>query len=276
MLVFLNGKIIPEEQATVSVFDRSFCLGDGLFEALPVSGGKFFLLGKHIERLQAGANFLKIKFPFSPQEILEFAKRLLLENQMDDGMLRIQLSRGIGTRGYSAKGAYSPTFVMTLHPSKKNSLAAKLIVSSIRIPANDPLSKFKTCSKLSHIVARTEADDQGADEALLLNTDGDIAEATSSNFFWIENKTVCTPPVESGALPGVTRALILGLCRELAIPAMEKNVPPLLLSGAEGVFLTASGSGVREVSRINEIEFPRSAVTQTLGDVYLKYVEGSD
>jgi branched-chain amino acid aminotransferase len=276
VLVFLNGKFIPEEQATISVFDRSFCLSDGLFEALPVYSVKIFLWKKHFERLQAGADFLKIKLPFSPERIRDFAEKLLTKNQAVDCILRIQLSRGVGLRGYSIKGAESPVLVMSLHPAKRVSSPCSMITSSVRIAAGDPLASFKSCSKLSHVMARMEADEQGADEALLLNTDGNIAEATSANLFWIENKIVCTPPLNSSALPGVTRGLVLELCKKLEIPTLEKNITPKLLPQTDGAFLTSVAVEVREVSRVDGCNLQRSPITPILGDAYLKYVEGAD
>jgi branched-chain amino acid aminotransferase len=276
VLVFLNGQFVPEEQATVSIFDRSFCLSDGLFEALPVYNRKIFLWEKHFLRLQTGADFLKIKIPFSAKAIRGFAEELLAKNQVIDCILRIQLSRGVGPRGYSIKGADLPTFVMSLHPARKFSTPAKIITSSVRILANDPLTSFKSCSKLLHVLARMEADEQGADEALLLNTNGHVAEATSANLFWVENQAVCTPPLNSSALPGVTRGLILELCEKLKILTEEKNITSQLLSQTKGAFLTSVAIEVREVSRIDEHDLPRSSITQILRDAYLKYVEGAD
>jgi aminodeoxychorismate lyase len=275
VLVFLNGKFVPEEQAVVSVFDRGFCLSDGLFEALPVYNGKIFLWQKHFERFNNGAEFLRIQLPFSPQRIREFAEELLQKNKMPDCVLRMQLSRGVGPRGYSIKGADSPTLVMSLHPRPKIFASAEVIISSIRIPSNDPLARFKACNKLPHVLARMEADGSGADEALLLNTDGNIAEATSANLFWIEEKTVCTPPLSSGALPGVTRAVVLELCHELKILSMEKNISPEILRRVDGAFLTSIAVEIREVSQVDGRELPRSPITQILRDAFLKYVESA-
>lgn len=120
-----------------------------------------------------------------------------------------------------------------------------------------------------------EADEQGADEALLLNTNGHIAEATSANLFWIQNTTVCTPPSSSGALPGVTREVVLKLCEKLNIPTVEKNITPELLPEAHGVFLTSVAIEVREVSHLDEHDLRRSPITQILREAYSKYVKSS-
>ncbi|MEO7298388.1 MAG: aminotransferase class IV [Verrucomicrobiota bacterium] len=275
MLVFLNGKFIPEEQATVSVFDRSFCLGDGLFEAIPVYNGKTFLWKQHFHRLQAGADFLTIKMPFSSEAMASFAEQLLQENQARENILRIQLSRGVGLRGYSTKGANSPTLVMSLHPSKRYSSPAKIITSSVRILTNDPLASFKSCSKISHVIARMEADEQGADDAVLLNSDGYVAETTSANLFWIEQGTVCTPPVQSGALPGVTRAMVQALCQKHGLPISEKNIGQQLLLQTDGVFITSVAVEVREVSSLDGRDLARSPLTRILQEAFSDYVKSA-
>ncbi|HEY9510848.1 MAG TPA: aminotransferase class IV, partial [Verrucomicrobiae bacterium] len=157
MQVFLNGRFVPEEQATVSIFDRSFLYGDGLFETLLVQNAKPFRWTQHLERLQCGAEFLKIKLPFSSNALQDFARELISQNELRDGLLRLTLSRGVGLRGYSPKGADSPSVVMTLHPAsqKSNALEAgerwKLTTSSVRLAAGEALAQFKTCNKLSQI-----------------------------------------------------------------------------------------------------------------------------
>ena len=164
---------------------------------------------------------------------------------------------------------------MSLHPARKVSRLCQLITSSIRIPANDPLTRFKVCSKLPQVVARMEADEQGADEALLLNTDGHVAEATSANLFWIESNTVCTPPVASGALPGVTRGAVIDLCAKLKIASQEKPCAPEQLLQAEGIFLTSIGIEIWEVSHLDGKDLRRSPITEVLRGAYLDYVQSA-
>ena len=116
MTVFLNGQFVPEAQATVSVFDRSFLYGDGLFETMLVSNGKPFRWPQHCERLERGAKFLGINIPFTRDALARFAAELIAANQMPEALLRLTLSRGVGVRGYSPKDADIPTLVMSLHP----------------------------------------------------------------------------------------------------------------------------------------------------------------
>lgn len=285
MLVFLNGKLVPETKAVVSVFDRGFLLGDGLFETLRVFNGKPFLWEQHWKRLQRGAAFLKIKLPFAEKQIRQCAGTLIAKNKMPDGLLRLVLSRGAGKRGYSPKGATRPTLVMSLHPMSSNSRFSvsadrlkpelqrapvkwKLITSSFRLPANEPLARFKTCNKLPQVLARAEADDAGADEALLLNTDGFVVEGASSNLFWIERGTVFTPPLQAGILAGVTREVVRDICARLKIPLREKNIRRNQLALADGIFLSLSSFGIVEAERLDGKKLRRSSFVSRISNCY--------
>ena len=203
-----------------------------------------------MERLERGAEFLNIKVPFPPAALSEFAAQLVGRNQMPDALLRLTLSRGVGVRGYSPQGATQPSLVMSLHPAPvidpQNPPRWRLVTSSFHLPANEPLAQFKTCNKLAQVLARAEADAANADEALLLNTDGVVAEATSSNLFWVEGNTVCTPPLASGILAGVTREVVLEICQGLGLAVREAGIRQAELHQADGVFLSLSSVGIAE------------------------------
>ena len=183
MIVFLNGKFVPEAQAVVSIFDRGFLYGDGLFEAIRICSGRPFRWAQHWDRLQKGADLLKLKIPFASDELLKCAQELSAKNQMPEAILRVSLSRGIGERGYSPKGADKPFLAMSLYPVPSIDFnkppLRKVFVAKISVPANHPLTAIKSTNKLINILARAEADAFGADEALLVNTNGDLAEGTS-------------------------------------------------------------------------------------------------
>jgi aminodeoxychorismate lyase len=277
MLVFLNGKFVPEEQAFVSVFDRSFLYGDGLFETIRVSNRVPFRWRQHLERLQQGSQFLKIALPFKPEELRCFADQLIQENGLRSAILRLALSRGKGLRGYSPKGAEHPFLVMTLHPvpdgDSENPAQWHLITSSVRLPAGEALSRFKTCNKLPQIMARAEADALGAHEAVLLNTDGYVVEGASSNLFWLEGETVVTPPVASGILPGVTRSVTFELCDNLKLPRRESNITREKLADCDGLFLSLSSFGIVEAIQLDGQPLRQSPVTARLAQAYHRLVE---
>ena len=248
MLVFLNGQFVPEAQAVVPINDRGFMYGDGLFETMRVVNGRPFRLAQHLERLRRGVDFLKIKCPFTPKELQNFAGQLIKENQMPDAILRIVLTRGPGERGYTPGAGGKPTIVMSLHAALpldvENPVRWRLVTSSIRIPAGDPMASFKTMSKLVHVMARMEAVEKGADEALLVNTNSEVAEAAGGNLFWVSGGRVCTVPTDRGVLPGVTRAVVLEICRTLGLQTNERIIKPEALRNSEGLFITQSAFGI--------------------------------
>jgi len=272
MLVFVNGRIVPEDEAVISVFDRSFLYGDGLFETLRVTNGVPFRWEQHLERLKHGADFLKLRLPHSTAELRRFVEELVTANQLPEAILRLTLSRGVGRRGYSPAGADRPSLVMSVHPlqspEQEEPPRWRLVTASLRLPAHERLARFKTCNKLPQVLARAEAEAAGGDEALLLNTDGFIVEAASSNLFWLANGSVRTPPLDSGVLAGVTRAVIRELCQSLGLPVEEANLTREELMKTEGVFLSLSSVGVAEGIALDQQELRRSPVTREIHGAY--------
>ncbi len=255
MTVLINGQFVPAEQALVPVTDRSFLYGDGVFETIPVYNGKPFRWAQHLERLTRGADFLKIRLAFAPKELRVLAGQLIERNQMPNAVLRLTLSRGAGERGYSPKGAEAPLVVMTLDPMQpvdpQNPPHWRLQTSSYKLPASDPLSSFKTNNKLLQVLARAEAEAADADDALLLNSNGEVAETSSANLFWIYRDTVYTTPTGRGALPGITRAVVLELCQALNLPSNKRVIKPESLRKSDGIFLSLSSLGIVPVCAID-------------------------
>lgn len=272
MVVFLNGKFVTAAKAVVSVTDRSFMFGDGLFETLRVHHGKPFRMAQHLERMVRGADFLKIKLPYTPKELQAFAVELAAKNEMSDAILRVQLSRGPGARGYSPKGADTPTLVMTLHPAPpldpENPPRWSLVTSSFRIPASDSLASFKTTSKLAQVMARAEAEAKDADEALIINTNGEVAEAAGANLFWVYRDKICTTPTGRGVLPGLTRAVVLEICQILNLPTNKCVIKPHSLRNAEGIFLTQSALGVIVVVTLDGEPMAQSPLVEQIHRAY--------
>jgi len=272
MIVFLNGQFVAQEQARVSVFDRGFLYGDGLFETLRVANGRPFLWDQHLKRLWAGVEFCKLELPFAPMELREIATELIERNQTRAAVLRLTISRGVGPRGYSPHGAAPATVVMSLHAAPGVDADVprgwRLATSSIRLTSTEPLSRFKTCNKLPQIVARAEADALGADEALLLGQDGWAVEGTCSNLFWITDRTLLTPPLSSGALPGITRAAVFELCAKLGVSCREANAKPEQLLACEGVFLTLSSLGIVAASHLDKQPLAHSPIADRISAAY--------
>ena len=248
MIVFLNGNFLPEAEAVIPINDRGFLLGDGLFETMRVVNGRPFRMAQHLERLTRGLDFIKIKLPFTPKELQKFAAELIERNQLPDSILRLTITRGPAPRGYSMKNSGPPTVLMTLSPlpaaNPDEPLQWSLVTSPFRVPASDALASFKTTSKMLNILARADAEERGADEALLLNTNGEAAEAAGGNLFWVYQERICTVPTGRGVLPGITRAIVLEICQSLGFETNKRVVKPEMLRNAEGIFITTSAFGI--------------------------------
>jgi branched-chain amino acid aminotransferase len=272
MVVFLNGKFMSEADAVVPVTDRGFLLGDGLFETTRVAQGRPFRLAQHLERLVRGADFFKIKLPFSPKEIQKFAQELIERNAMPEAVLRVTVTRGPGSRGYSPAAAGTPTLALTLHPlplqTRDEPLQWSLITSSFRIPASDALAAFKSTSKILNVLARVEAEEKGADEALLLNTNGEVAETASGNLFWVYHDKICTVPTGRGVLPGITRAVVLEICQSLGLETNKRVIKPDMLRNAEGIFVTQSALGVVPVVSFDGMPVAPSPLVDQIATAY--------
>ncbi|MGN6643600.1 MAG: aminotransferase class IV, partial [Verrucomicrobiota bacterium] len=179
--------------------------------------------------------------------------------------------------GYSPKGAEHSTLVMSLHsaPGGLDSEAAprwKLLTSSLRLPAGERVAQFKTCNKLAQILARAEADAAEADEALLLNTDGFVVEASSSNLFWLDGNVICTPPLAGGILAGVTRAVVLEVCQSLGLVTEERHIALAELKQVQGIFLSLSSWGVVEAQSLDGSVFESSQLAAKIRSEYLRRV----
>lgn len=273
MKVFLNGRIVDEAEAVVSVFDRSFLYGDGLFETVRVYNGKPFHWQPHLDRLLQGADTLGIKVPLASQEIAQGLAALIKANAMPDSILRITLSRGMGRRGYSPRDAGPSMLFMTLHPPPRVAADSparwRLITSSIHLPMANPIAHHKTANRLLQVLARAEADKLGADDALMLNNEGMVCETSSANVFWIESETLRTPAVDTGLLPGVTRAAVIELAGKLGLTVLEARERPDRLAAAEGAFLTLSSLGIVEIVGLDGQDVRRSPLTRRLSREYI-------
>jgi branched-chain amino acid aminotransferase len=262
--IFLNGKVVSSENATIPVLDRGFLYGDGLFETMRVSGGQPHLWDEHMTRLSHGAELLRIAIPFDSAALRKHAAKLLDANELADTVLRVHLSRGVAPRGYSPREAKTPVMVMTTHELPPAPESWKLATTSFRLPPLNPLSPFKTSNKLLNVLAKAEAESHGADEGLLLTDSGALAQGASSNLFWIEGRFVCTAPEQTGILPGITRAAVLRVCEEQKVPVRQTTVQPERLHDSAGVFVTLSTFGIVEASALDGRELPRSEITTQL------------
>lgn len=209
MTVWLNGSLLPSDAARIDPADRGFTLGDGLFETLRVADGRPCHADRHLRRLFASAESLGIPVPFAEERLLEAMAELLTANGTSAGSLRLTLTRGPAPRGVLPPPHPAPTLLITTGRLPPDGPARLVVAGVTRRNEHSPLSRLKTLNYLDTILARQEAERRGADDALLLNTAGRLAESTVANLFVVSGGDLLTPPVEDGALPGIRRSLIL-------------------------------------------------------------------
>lgn len=252
-IVFLNGAPVNADEARVSIFDRGFLYGDGLFETIRIQQGRPFRWDRHFMRLTGGLRLLNLRLAPGEAELRDDADKLIAANRCTEAVLRLTISRGTGRRGLSTQGAGTPTVAMSLHPPPDRTKAAglRLVTSPCRILANDPLAAIKSANKLVYVLARQAADALGADDALILNHREEIAETTSSNLFWKRGDALFTAAPEVGILPGVARSIVLELAPELGFQTHQVAAGAAELLEAEGVFTTNVVRGVVEVVEID-------------------------
>ena len=245
-MIWLNGRLMDPAEACIDPADRGLLLGDGVFETVRVSAGRPMHLPRHFARMRAGAGVLGFPLPWTDAEIEAGVAGTLRGSCLADAALRLTLTRGPAPRGLLPPGPAQPTLLIAAHAHAPDRSAVQAVVARCtRRNEHSPLSRIKSLNYLDSILARREALSRGADEALLLNTAGRVAEACAANLFAVLDKAVWTPPVADGALPGIARALIL----EAGLAA-ERSLSEADLLGCASAFV-ANSLGLRALSAID-------------------------
>jgi branched-chain amino acid aminotransferase len=245
-MMWLNGQLLPSAAIRIDPADRGFTLGDGVFETIRVDQGRAAYLARHLRRLRDGALVLDLPVPWSDRDLETAITAVTSAGNLEDAAVRITLSRGPAARGVLPAAVSTPTMLITAGPRPPAASAAHVIISTVtRRNEASPLSRIKTLNYLDSILARQDAARRGVDDAILLNSRGQVAEATAANLFVIRGKNVLTPLVADGALPGVMRSVLLERCG-----AVECSMHPDALITADAAFLSNS-LGLREVGSID-------------------------
>jgi branched-chain amino acid aminotransferase len=252
-LVWLNGRLADTAKAQIPVSDRGLLLGDGLFETMAVSGGQVFDLDAHLERLAVGLAVLKFAGSVDLVKLRAAIADYAAAGGMAQAVLRLTATRGAGPRGLLPPASPEPTLLMALSPMPPlNAAPLSLHVATVtRRNEFSPLSRIKALPYLDNVLALQEAREHGADEALLLNTQGRIACASAANVFVLRGDRLETPPISDGALPGIMRARVLALAPKLGLAPVEMPLSAGGLAGADEVFLTNS---IRRITPVRECD----------------------
>lgn len=270
--MWIDGRIVRGEQATVSLFDRGARDGGGIFETLRVYRGRPFAWQRHMERLVLGAAVLGFPVPAPPETLRGAIDALLAEQGLEDAVVRITITRGVAGNRPTRAGAW-----VEAEPVGGRLWAGTRAGAGSAIRSCVPfepgwLGRHKTTSRLAWDLAREEARAAGVDEAILVSPDAHVLEGAASNLFVVLAGEVLTPPLTLPVLPGVTRRAVLETCAELGIPHGERPVTPEHLRSADEVFLTNSVQEVLPLGRLDGRELPARAVAGRLLAAYRERV----
>ena len=255
--IFLNGRLVPEHEAKISVFDHGLLYGDGVFEGIRSYGGRVFRMDEHIDRLYDSARAILLEIPMTRDEMIAAVNETLKANEIVDGYVRLVVTRGVGTLGLGPDRCDNPqVFIIAasleLYPDEYYENGLEIVTSSVirnHPAALDP--RIKSLNYLNNIMAKIEALQAGCVEALMLNHKGEVAECTADNVFVVKDGSLATPPLDAGVLAGVTRGAVLELAERAGIPSREIPLTKHDVYIADEVFLTGTAAEVVPVVKID-------------------------
>ena len=257
MIIYIDGKFYPEDEAKISVFDHGLLYGDGVFEGIRAYEGRIFKLEEHLARLEDSAKAILLKLPLSRKEIEKAVLETCQKNKMKSGYLRLVVTRGKGYLGLSPDRCKKPTIIiiasdLELYPEKYYREGLKVVTGATwrQSPAAlDP--GIKSLNYLNNILAKIEGQLAGAQEVILLNPQGLVSECSGDNIFFIRHGALITPKLSSGALNGITRATVLEIARQVGWEAREDDVRRYDLFTCEEMFLTGTGAEIVPVVEVD-------------------------
>jgi branched-chain amino acid aminotransferase len=257
MKVWIEGRVVDGSEARVPVLDHGLLYGDGVFEGIRIYGRRVFRLEDHLRRFATGAKTIALELPGGIGAVREIVLETARAFGADEAYVRLIATRGDGPLGIDPTQCSEPRLIcivdrIAVYPESKRSAGIDLLTSSWRRPPADVLDpRVKSLNYLNNVMAKLEAVQRGGDEALLLNADGSIAEASVANLFVVRGGDLLTPPSSDGALEGITRATVFELAASLGIEARTQSLGRFDLFAAEEVFLTGSGTGMVPVRSLD-------------------------
>jgi branched-chain amino acid aminotransferase len=272
-MIWLNGRLVAREQAHIDPADRGLLLADGLFETLRSYRGHVFKVEDHLQRLAAGAVELGIPLPLDPPSIADAVRETLAANHLStaDAALRITLTRGPGQRGLLPPEDPLPTLIISAaayHPPSSADGLVAITAKRARRNEKSVTARLKTLCYLDNIVAQSEAEVAGADEAIMLNNHDAVACGGRSNVFAVVEGILTTPAIEEGALAGITRHAVLNLCKGEGLEVVEGTMTRADLRSATEIFVTNSLLEIMPVRRFDDADLALGTVTKRLAEAY--------
>ena len=257
MKIYLNGKFVNKEEATVSVFDHGLLYGDGIFEGIRAYNGRVFKLVEHIDRLYYSAKAIALNIPISKEEMIKATAETCKINNLSDAYIRLVVTRGVGDLGLNPNNCTVPQIIIIassikLYPEQYYTEGMSLItVPTTRNHHNAINPAIKSLNYLNNILAKIEAHNAGAEEAIMLNSQGYVAECTGDNIFIIKGNTLITPPLSAGALYGITRGTVIDIAKEIGMDIQEPDLTRYDVYNADECFITGSAAELVPIVKVD-------------------------
>ena len=279
--IWLDDKLLDEADAKVSVFDHGLLYGDGVFEGIRVYGGRVFELEAHLRRLYESAKVIRLKIPLDKGELVAAIEETVEANGIVDGYIRLVVTRGAGSLGLNPLLCKESGLIIIadkIQPYLEEVYETGMKVISATTVRNHPLAippQVKSLNYLNNILAKLEAVDNSVPEAIMYNHEGYVAEATVDNIFIVTDGVIYTPPIEAGALEGITRNLIIRLAKQEALKVIEKNLTRFDLYACSEFFLTGTAAeviGIVEIDGRTIGDGEPGPITKRLREKFFEYV----
>lgn len=248
--IYLDGLIVDEAEAKISVFDHGLLYGDGVFEGIRFYNSRVFRLEEHVRRLYDSAKSILLTIPLTPAEMIAATCATVRANGLIDGYIRLVVTRGVGPMGLSPFKCPKASIIIiadtiSLYSDEAYANGLTMATCATRRPSHDILSpQVKSLNYLNNVMAKVEAIQAGAEEGLMLNDVGLVAECTGDNIFVLRDGTLTTPPITAGALPGITRGVVIEIARELGVPLVERDLSRHDIYTCDECFLTGTAAEV--------------------------------
>ncbi len=256
--ILLDGKLVDEKDAKISVFDHGLLYGDGVFEGIRAYSGKVFRLNDHIDRLYDSARFITLKIPVSKKKMIEDILKTLRANRLEDAYIRVVVTRGIGDLGLDPRKCPRATYFViadriSLYPREFYEKGLKICTVSVRRNLPEALNpRVKSLNYLNNILAKIEGNSRGVPEALMLNNSGFVAECTGDNIFIVKNGEITTPPASVGVLDGITQAAIMEIAEKSGIKVRREVFTRYCLFTADECFLSGTAAEIVPVVEVDD------------------------
>jgi branched-chain amino acid aminotransferase len=256
--VYIDGVYYPKSQAKVSVYDHGLLYGDGVFEGIRAYNGVVFKLKEHIDRLYRSAHAITLRIPLTKEAMTEAVLETLRKNKLTNAYIRLIVTRGVGDLGLDPRKCHRPSVIIitdtiVLHDSRAKETGITTMISWVRRnPVDTTTHEIKSLNYLNSVLAKIEANANGADEAICLDKNGFVSEGVGENLFIVKNGKIFTPPSSTGALAGITAEVAIKLANSLGYTVEEANITPFQLFTADEAFLTGTAAEIVPIREVNK------------------------